>query len=207
MLKKVTEDCFITIMQLVESGDPNSIFGITAEKSAEDCARLYVASLLLQGRPFPDRVKISRFSSTLNDSGVFFELYKKAACSGIGSKEIESLYNHTELPEIVWTKNEREEAPMQVNNSSNGDISKILKDFNLPPLFTLLKTGACPLSNESKALRKTGAKVISYKVVVNKKSVIINVIKSGDNYSYDINSLYCKDFKTFCNEFRHKFLK
>ena len=207
MLKKVTEDCFITIMQLVESGDPNSIFGITAERSAEDCARLYVASLLLQGRPFPDRVKISRFSSTLNDSGVFFELYKKAAGSGIGSKEIESLYNHTELPEMIWTKQEKEETPIQVNDSSNGDISKILKDFNLPSLFTLLKPGACPLSNEAKTLRKNGAKVISYKVVVNKKSVIINVIKNKDKYSYDINSFYCKDLETFCNEFQHKFLK
>lgn len=209
MLKEVTEDCFIAIMQLVESGDPNSIFGIISERSAEDCARLYVASLLLQGRPFPDRIKVTRYSTALNDSGVFFELYKKAASSGIGGKEVEKLYNNTELPDMIWTKSEREEQKEEVHvkDSSNGDISKILKDLNVPPLYTLLKPGACPLSNEAKLLRKKGAKITSYKVVINKKSVIVNVIKHQNTYSYDINSFYCKDLEMFSHEFIHKFMK
>ena len=208
MLKELTEDCFKTIISLVESGKSEDIFNVISSVSAEDCATLYVASLLLQYRPFPEKIKVSRYSTVLNDSGAFFELYKVAACHGIGISEIENLYNNSEMPEMIWTEIKEDSKPAEVSkDSSTRSLVTALKDLGVNPVFTVLKRGACPCSTQMKERRKNGAKVTSYKVVFSGHSIIINVADNDGDMSYDINTYFCKDIDTFEKEFRRKFIK
>lgn len=204
MLKKLTDDCFIAVMQLVESGNPSNVFNIISENSPEDCARIYVASLMLQGRDFPE-IRKSSYSVSLMDQGVFYELYKAASCGGVSVYETKILYENSELPEMIWTKAPdipKQEEKVEIKT----DIDSLLRSMGIKPTYTVLKPGRCPLSTAAKALRKKGADVKSYKVVVNGKSVIVNIIASSGTFSYDINTFYCKDTKTFIKEFKHKFL-
>lgn len=211
MLKELTEDCFKTIISLVESGKPEDIFTVISKTSAEDCARLYVASLLLQYRPFPEKIRVSKYSTVLNDHGAFFELYKFAACHGISISEVENLYNSSDMPEMIWTEVEGENVPLYddpIPESSGPDSSlyTALVKLGVKPVFTRLKPGACPCSTQAKMLRKSGAKIQSYKVVFNGHSIIVNEVNNNGDLSYDINTLYCKDGDTFRKEFKRKFL-
>lgn len=211
MLKELTEDCFKTVISLVESGKPEDIFTVISKTSAEDCARLYVASLLLQYRPFPEKIRVSKYSTVLNDHGAFFELYKFAACHGISISEVESLYNSSDMPEMIWTEVEKENVPLYddpIPESSGPDSSlyTALVKLGVKPVFTRLKPGACPCSTQAKMLRKNGAKIQSYKVVFNGHSIIVNEVNNNGDLSYDINTLYCKDGDTFRKEFKRKFL-
>lgn len=214
MLKELTKDCFKVIISLVESGKPEDIFGVISSVSAEDCARLYVASLLLQYRPFPEKIRVSRYSTVLNDSGAFFELYKVAACHGIGISEIEALYNSSELPEMIWTESDEnpnlvypDPEPEPVKDNLVNPLLIAFKDLKINPAVTKLKRGACPCSTQMKKCRKSGAKVTSYKVVFNGHSIIINIADDKGGVSYDINTYFCKDLATFENEFKRKFIK
>lgn len=208
-IDKVTEDCFATVMQIIESDNQDFLFRTLSQKNAKDCARLYVASLHLQGRDFPESIR-TRFSVTIEDDSIFYNFYKRAASSGIGYNEIKELYESTDMPEMIWTNDNRsiDKKTNMVNPDIQdcGDISELLKKMNLQTLYTVLKPGSCPISNEAKTLRKEGANVTSYKIIINGKSVIISLIKNGNSYSYDINSFHCKDFETFNNEFKNKFM-
>lgn len=212
MLKELTEDCFKTIIILVESGKPEDIFTIISKTSAEDCARLYVASLLLQYRPFPEKIQVSKYSTMLNDHSAFFELYKFAACHGIGISEIENLYNSSDMPEMIWTDVEEKNIPLYDDPTSesseqSSSLYIALEKIGVKPVFTRLKPGACPCSTQAKILRKKGAKVQSYKIVFNGRSIIVNEVNNNGDLSYDINTFYCKDSDTFRKEFERKFLK
>lgn len=205
MLKPLTDDCFIAVMQFVESGNPSNVFKLISENSPEDCARIYVASLMLQGRDFPPVVNISEYLTVLDDKGVFYELYKAASCGGISASDVKSLYESSELPEMIWTKVD-DAPPQAVREKQEESIDRLLHSVGVDTIYTLLKPGGCPLSDTAKALRKKGAIVKSYKVIVNRKSVILNVIEYHGSVSCDINTLHCKDIDTFVKEFKHKFL-
>jgi hypothetical protein len=205
MLKPLTDDCFIAVMQFVESGNPSNVFKLISENGPEDCARIYVASLMLQGRDFPPVVNVSEYLTVLNDKGVFYELYKAASCGGISASDIKSLYESSELPEMIWTKVD-DILQRNIPEKSKETIDRLLDAVDIKPVYTLLKPGMCPLSDAAKALRNKGAIVKSYKVIVNRKSVILNVIEYHGSVSCDINTLHCKDIDTFVKEFKHKFL-
>ena len=209
-LKELNEECFVTVMRIIESNKPDLLFNVLSNNNAENCARLYVASLLLRDKGFPDVIK-SRYSNIVNEeSDMFFVLYKKASDSGMGYNEIKTLYETSSLPEMIRTKDERndrhQENKKDFDNINFETITDIIEKFGLSDSYTVLKQGSCPLSNEAKAMRKNGAIVSSYKIIVNGTSVIITIINDNNEYSYDINSFHCKDVKTFCEEFTHKFL-
>lgn len=211
MLEPLTDDHFRAVIQLVESGNPSNIFQVIKQCSPEDCAGIYVASLLLQGRLFPDKIRTA-YAVRLNDAGAFYELYKAASCAGISVSEIESLYDNSELPEMIWTTVEDrvydEETVQNVSTDTSGnDLSALLKTLGIKPLYTKLKPGMCPLSADARRLRKKGAVVESYKVIVRKAPVIVNVITYKDSVSYDINTYHCKDASAFIYEFQRKFMK
>lgn len=208
MIRELTDDCFTTIITLVESGDPSNIFRIISENSPEDCARIYVASLMLQGRDFPPVIEVSEYSTVLNDQGAFYELYKAASCGGISVFDIKSLYDSSELPEMVWTKTDRRarQSEEKAEKPVTAAIDTLFDAIGINPVYTVLKPGGCPLSAAVKALRRKGATVKSYKAVINKKPVILNVAEYNGSISCDINTLYCKDIDTFIKEFKRKFL-
>ena len=205
MLKPVTEECFVAVMRFVESDNPSNVFKLISENGPEDCARIYVASLLLQGRDFPPVVRVSEYLTVLDDKGVFYELYKAASCGGISVSDVKSLYESSELPEMIWTKID-DTPPQAAREKQEEAIDRLLRSVGVDTMYTSLKPGGCPLSDTAKALRKKGATVKSYKVIINRKSVILNVIEYHGSVSCDINTLHCKDIDTFIKEFKHKFL-
>ena len=212
MLKELTEDCFKTVISLIESGEPETVFAVISNTKPENCARLYVASLLLQNKAFPEKIQISRYSVTLNDSGIFFELYKAAACYGIGVGDIETLYNNSVMPEIIRTETVKKEPACDNSDNSNKNISadslySIFMKLGIKPVLTELKPGACPYSKQAKDMRKKGAIITSYKAIINGHSIILNIIKKENSVSYDINTFHCKDIIEFEKELKYKFLK
>lgn len=206
-LKRLDEDCFIKVMKLAEAPTTADFIALLEGTSARDYARLYVAALLLQGKEFPAKVYTSKYSFTLQDPTVFFELYKRAVCGGISSAYMEELYDTSKLPEMIWTEDNRKREPVyQVKPSEDGTFDELLLGMGVKPLYTVLKPGACPLSADARNMRKKGAEVTSYKVIVNKKAVIINAINYNGDMSYDINCLYCRDTATFKKIFAEKFM-
>lgn len=207
-LKRLDEDCFIKVMKLAEAPTTADFIVLLEGTSARDYARLYVAALLLQGKEFPTRVHTSKYSFTLQDPTIFFELYKRAVCGGVSSKEMEELYDVSELPEMIWTNDDRTREPVYKTEQpkEKKPFDELLLDMGVRPLYTVLKPGACPLSADARNMRKKGAEVTSYKVVVNKKAVIVNAINYNGDMSYDINCLYCRDTATFKKIFAEKFM-